>query len=338
MNSFWLFRTDLLNKEYYHDYNDLETFKLKCHDFYLLQGLFFIENDMFDEVIIWRLSDKKIDDIIFYINNKKFIQKWIINPEEVFKYDSPSCTLFRGGFKFYCHLTKSNPKFFGLKLYLAAGKRILPQYGGIYDKILIEDKKDSNKNSIPFYKTTNQNIFKPLKIEKNYDICLISNFSQLKYKGTDFIIHEISKNNFLKKLKICHIGNNNQIGIELCKKLNVKNIEFLGTKERSDINYILNQSKFSIVSSNISDGCPRVITEILTSGTPLLIRDQTRCLDYYKKYGVMEFNDLNFVDKVDNMIDGLQILTKKLNDNLDKFSMKKICLLNLELWKNNSVV
>ena len=333
MRKLYIFRTNLTNLEYYHKYNELDEFKQKCHDFYLTQGTWFLENNYFDEIIIWRLTNTNHNDIIFNINGKKFIQKWVNNFNEVFKYDKPDITFFRGGFKEYCEITKRNPKFFGLKLYLAAGKRLLPQYGGIYDKILIEDERDNVLNSIPFYKTTNPNVFKPLNLNKKYDLCIISNFTQLKYKGFDFIITEIVKNSFLQNLKICHIGNKKEIGIQLCKEKNITNIEFLGQLERSEINNVLNQSKFGIVSSNSLDGCPRVITEILTSGTPLLLKDSTRLLNYYKKHGVVQFDDKTFKKSVVFANDIYDNLNKNLNDNLDKFSMNEICKKNIDLWR-----
>ena len=211
---------------------------------------------------------------------------------------------------------------------------MLPQYGGVYDKILIEDEKDSVKNSIPFYKTTNLNIFKPLVIENKYDLCIISNFTQLKFKGTDFIINQISKSDFCKKLKICHIGNNKEIGTDLCKKNNINNIEFLGSLSRQEINIVLNKSKFSIVNSNRLDGCPRVITEILCSETPLLINEETRLLDYYKESGVIQFNEKNFLDKILEMKLNYNNLKNDLKKYLNYgfFNLDHICKLNYNLW------
>jgi hypothetical protein len=333
MKRLYIFRTNLRNLEYYHEYKELEKFQNNCHDFYLLFGLNCLKNNYFDEVIIWRLYDKIKPDIIFEINGKKFIQKWITDINELFKYPKPDISFWRGGFPQYCELTKKDPDFFGLKLYLAAGKRLLPQYGGIYDKILIEDERDKNDKSVPFYKTTNDNIFKPLNLDKKYDICIISNFSQIKYKGTDILIEEISKSKFLRKLKFCHCGNNPRDGIKLSKKLGVTNIEYLGSKERPELNYILNQSKIGIVNSNRIDGCPRVITEILTSGTPLLINEDTRLLKYYKKCGVVEFNRNNLIEKTDYILKNYNTIQKELIDNLNRFEINIICKLNLDLWE-----
>jgi hypothetical protein len=334
METLYIFRTNLKNLEYYHEYNDLKTFKDNCHDFYLLQGIYFLENNYFDRVVIWRLSDKPINDIKFIVNGKEFIQRWVHNFKVVFSYLPADVTLFRGGFKEYDEITKKDPKFFGLKLYLAAGKRLTPQYNGLYNKILIEDERDKlDDNFIPFYKTTNPNIFKPLNLDKKYDLCIISNFTQLGYKGTDLIFNEISKNKFLKKLKICHVGNKSEIGINLCKKQNVNNIEFLGHKSRLEVNKILNESKFGIVNSNRTDGCPRVITEILTSGTPLFINYTTRVLSYYKRYGVVEFIDQNFTKKIIEGFNNYDKIKMDLINNLDMFDMNKICEMNNKNWR-----
>ena len=334
MKRLYIFRTNLTNLESYHSINDLETFKKECWDQYLLQGLWFLENNYFNEVIIWRLSDKKIEDIIFDINGKKFIQRWVNNLNEVFKYENPDISFFRGGFQNYDEITRKNPNFFGLKLYLAAGKRLTPKYGGVYGKILVEDELDKIQitSSIPFYKTTNPNIFKPLNLDKKYDWCIISNFTQLRYKGTDLLINEISKNSFLQSLKICHIGNKKEIGISLCKEKNVKNIEFLGSLDRTKINEILNQSKFGIVNSNNTDGNPRVITEILTSGTPLFINNRTRVLSYYTKFGVVRFNDLNLTKKIMYGFENYDKVKKELIDHLIRFNMDIICKLNFDNW------
>jgi len=336
MRRFYLFRTNLSTLETYHSITNLETFKKECWDFYLLMGLNFLENNYFDEVIIWRLFDTDKKDIVFDINGKKFIQKWVKDFRDVFKYSPCDVSFFRGGFPEYCQITNSNEKFFGLKLYLSAGKRLRPQYGGIYDKILIEDEKDgSDNNCIPFYKTTNPNIFKPLNLKKDYDLCIISNFTQLKYKGTDIIISQIPRFPFYQNLKICHVGNNPEVGKTLCKKYEVNNIDFLGKKTRFEVNEILNRSKFGIIASNREDGCPRVITETLCSGTPLFLKTETRLLNYYKSYGVVPFDNQGNLFRAMTMgYDKYNEIKESLQKNLDRFSMNKICKMNIDLWRN----
>jgi len=334
MRTIWLFRSNILELEYYHKYKDLETFENNSHDFYLLMLIWFLRNDYFDEAIVWRLSKKKLSDIVFDVSGKKFIQRWVTNFKETYKYDRPVISFWRGGFQEYSEVVRTRPKFFGKKLYLGAGKRIYPQYGDKYDIVLLEDERDfRDSTQLPFYKTANPNVFKPFSKIRKYDLCWPCNFFQIRHKGQEFFISSISKSNFLRKLKIVHAGNKSDVGRKLCRKYNVNNIEFVGWLERPKLNELFNESKFGIVTSNLVDGCPRISTEILMSGTPLLIRDQTRILYYYKQSGVVEFNDRNIEKKVKESISNYEGLSREVLSIIDsKLSVSTICRKNLDRW------
>lgn len=333
---FWMFRTNLINLEYYHEFKDLETFENNCHDFYLLMPLFFIKNNDFDEVIIWRMYPEKKDDIIFNIGEKQFIQRWVKDFNEVFEYEKPDVSFFRGGFQIYCDITKKDPDFFGLKLYLGSSKRVIPKFGGIYDKILVEDDFDifQYKGSIPFFKTANEKIFRPLNSNLAFNICWIANFTQLKHKGQEYFINKVADSAYLSQQKIIHVGNRPEIGKDLCNKYNVRNILFLNYRTRSEINDILNISKCGIVTSNLEDGCPRILTEIMMSGTPLLKRRQTRMLDFYYRNGsVLIFNDEFLEETVKYLNENYDKYKKMAVETIDNFTLDKICKKNLELWQ-----
>lgn len=336
MKRIWLFRSDITNLEYYHKYLTLEEFQNKCHDFYLMMLIWYLKNDYFDEAIVWRLTKNKKDDIIFDINGKKFIQRWVQNLSETFKYQSPDISFFRGGFKIYDDVTKKKPNHYGIKLYLGAGKRVYPQYGGIYDKILLEDKGDRNPkfSSNLFYKTASPAIFHPLKKKIKYDICWPCNFTQIRYKGQEFFISKIAQSNFLRSLKIVHAGNKPEAGKKLCKKYNVNNIDFRGWLERPALNNLLNKSKFGINLSNRVDGCPRISTEILMAGTPMLLRNKTRLLDYYKQKGVVLFDDTNLEGMIQHaMKHHLSYKEQTLEAINNELSFGAMCKLNIKEWK-----
>jgi len=336
MKNLYLFRSNLRILEYYHYINNLKEFKEKCHDFYLLQCLWYLENNYIDEVVIWRLQPKNkvMKDITFTINKKRFIQRFVNNFSEVFNYSKPYITFWRGGFKEYDNVSKQNPIFFGKSLYLGAGIRTFPQWDGKYDTFLIEDDKDGNESfdCRPFYKTCNPNIFYPMNLKKKYDISWICNFTQITYKGQEFFIREISKSDYLKNLKIVHCGNKPEVGKKLCRKYGVRNIEFLGTLKRPKLNNILNESRISINLSNSKDGCPRVSTEILCSGTPLLLRDTCRLLGHYKS-GVIRFKDHNIEKSIKSSIFSHKKIRKELLDDLQYLSMEKICEINWKIWE-----
>ena len=70
MRRFWLFRSNLIPLEYYHEFKDLDTFEKNCHDYYMLLPLWLLQNNFFDEVTIWRLTKNPKEDIIFDVNGK----------------------------------------------------------------------------------------------------------------------------------------------------------------------------------------------------------------------------------------------------------------------------
>jgi glycosyltransferase involved in cell wall biosynthesis len=336
MRRFWLFRSDLTELEYYHQYKSLDKFKENCHDYYMLLPLWLLENDYFDEVIIWRLNNNH-PDIVFDIDGKKYIQKWVNNFSETLSFPSPEISFWRGGFKAYDQVTRQKPKHFGLKLYLGAGRRILPQWGGIYDVFLMEDEDDflEEKKCLPFYKTASPYIFHPIaNIEKEWDICWPCNFTQLKFKGQEEFIKLISRRPKLKEYKIIHCGNKPGVGRGLCRKYNVKNIEFLGHVDRPKLNKVLNQSKFGLNLSNLMDGCPRVSTEVLMSGTPLFLKDTVRLLSYFKTSGVIEISDASIVARFEKSFRNYEAIKKGVLEAIETdISFDKTCQKNIKLWQ-----
>ena len=339
----WLFRTNLLPLEYYHQYKDLKTFKEKCHDFYLLQGIWFLENTELETFIVWRLKPKNSNlhnNIIFDVNGKKFKQIFVESFDECIKWKIPDIAFFRGGFKEYDDLVLKYQRFFQhtLTLYLGASKRILPQYGGIYKHILIENEKDKYINkSIPFYKTANSNIFKNLNYSNRViDILWICNNTQHRMKGQKYFVEQLKNNNYLKKLRIGHIGNKPEYLQNMFDKYCITNVKLYGYKTRQEINKLLNMSKIGLVTSDEGDGNPRVLTEILQAGTLLLFRSKTNMLDYYKDVS-FSFEDDELKDKVKIILKKYEKYYKKLNNQLSEgfCSMDEICKKNITLWQKN---
>lgn len=340
MRIFWVFRSNLKHLEYYHKYGTLEEFEKNCHDFYMLFPIWLLKNDYMDTVVIWRLSDIPIKDINFVVNGKLYAQRWVKNFSEVFKHPKPQMSFFRGGFKEYDTVTKQDRKHLGLKLYLATGRRTYAQWGGIYDVYLQEDKRDfrAGHKCLPFYKTASPEVFFPyLTLDPNqheqYDICWPCNFKQIRYKGQEFFIREISKSKDLQKLKIVHCGNKTGVGKKLCSKYGVTNIKFEGEVDRQRMNVLLNHSKLGLCLSNLQDGCPRVVTEILASGTPLVIRNLTRVLPHYKKKGVVEVNEKNISGKIRGAVKNYKKLRGEVSEVLSKeLSVDYIMEKNIQSW------
>jgi len=173
-----------------------------------------------------------------------------------------------------------------------------------------------------------------------------NNLSQRKVLNTNFDINKINLAEEDKKLirpfleisqeilEILGPGYFHQVyRRSFWDELNINNIEFIGELKRTKINKVLNKSKFGIVASNRQDGCPRVITEILTSGTPLFIKSETRLLDYYKNHGVIKFDNNNFVDKIKKGFQDYKELKKDLQKcfsaKSEKITRKSWPLINI---------
>ena len=338
MRIFWEFRSNLRSLEYYHKFQDLETFKKHCHDYYMLFPLWCLENNYFDEVIIWRLSNKPIDDIVFDVNGKKYIQRWLPSFHHTLRHPSPEISFWRGGFPEYDQTVNLKPSHYGKKIYLGAGKRIFPQFGGKYDAYLIEDERDyiKNANCYYFYKTASPEIFFPANppLEKKWDICWPCNFTQLKYKGQAFFIGQIAKSEQLQSLKIIHCGNKPEVGKEICKRHGVTNIKFMGSVTRPQLNALLNASRFGMNLSNRVDGCPRVSTEVLMSGAPLILMDSVRLLKEYRKKGVVNVSEENFAKKIMDGFNEYDKLKSDLEDAIkNELSFDNVNRKNIEIWK-----
>lgn len=340
MRRFWLFRSNLTSLEYYHDFKDLQSFIKHCHDYYMLLPLWLLEADYFDEVTVWRLTKTPRNPIAFKVHGKHYIQRWVNDFRDTFEYPVPDMSFWRGGFREYDFVTKERPKHFGYKIYLGAGQRISAQWGGKYNLFLMEDDDDLRKNfnTHPFYKTASPFVFFPFKTDTddyNYDICWPCNFTQIKYKGQEEFIRAISKSEKLRSLKIAHCGNKPEIGKQLCSKYNVNNIDFKGPVNRPQLNHTLNYSKLGLNMSNRLDGCPRVSTEVLMSGTPLLIHERTRLLSYYKQRGVVELNNSNIEEKIMYAIKKHNRLKSEVLDSLkEELSFDETNKKNIELWRN----
>jgi len=340
MNIFWLFRSNLKSMEYYHRYDNLQDFEENCHDFYMLLPIWLLRNGFMDTAVVWRLSKIPINNIEFVVDGKLYSQRWVRNLSEVYKHPKPKISLFRGGFPEYDKVVSQNPSHFGTKLYLGTGKRIYPQYGGQYDIYLQEDAKDfkDNMNCMPFYKTASPKIFRPYDLPEvdhtMNDICWPCNFAQIRHKGQEDFIKAVGKSEYLKSLKIVHCGNKPGVGKKICEKYGVKNIEFRGQVDRKTLNHILNFSKFGLCMSNRVDGSPRTATEILMSGTPLIVRDLTRLLDFYKKNGVIEVNEKNIEKKIKDGLEEYDNYKRQVLYSIKhSISFDVICRKNIYRWQ-----
>lgn len=346
MKTLYLFRSNLRHLEYYHKYDNLKEFEKNCHDFYLLFPLELLKMGKFDKAIIWRLINKPKDDIVFKFKNdlgKKvlFVQKFCYKSfNEAFALPRPDVTIFRGGFKEYDDVVNHISGFFGKTFYLGASRRLLPSYGGMYDVILYESELDLPKKINPmikfkrFFKTANPKIFYPINKTPEFDMVWPWKYTSDQRKGEKFFLSAIRNHPGLQKLKVYHCGNEVKKVKKLFNSYGVNNIVCDDIKHYHDMNEVINNGICGLLTSGKEDGCPRLSTEILSCGVPLLIRNKTRILNYYDGHGNIKYvdaNDLyakfNFIKENRNVI--VENMKKRLSNDL---SIREICLMNIKEW------
>jgi len=107
----------------------------------------------------------------------------------------------------------------------------------------------------------------------------------------------------------------------------------MGEVDRPTLNEVLNKSEFGLCMSNKVDGCPRIVTEILMSGTPLILRNETRLIDSYKKNGVVEVNLGNIEKKIIRAFQDYHQLRREVEYAIkNTISFDQICRKNISRW------
>lgn len=332
---FWMIPTTLRQFEYYHKINNIDQFKNECHDFYLLMGIWMLENTGLHEFIVWRQSPNpeiKPKDIVFEVNGKVFAQRFVKGFYKLFNYEKPDITFFNGGFPEYDELVEHDPDHFGVKLYHGTGENTHPS-SKWFDKILQGAEKNFNGEPVelgetPFFRAANPSIWKPIDITKDENtICWISDFGGGECKRQEEIIERISKTDSLKKFSFICVGGGADIGEALCKKYGVENIAFYGPVALSEINMILNSTMATMICSS---GSSCLIPGIITSGSQLLIDKRVKILSYYKDMdcvheykGSFLIRAINKAKKNINLVD---------NKSLKMISMDVICRKNQANW------
>jgi hypothetical protein len=346
MKTLYLFRSNLRHLEYYHKYKTLKEFEKNCHDFYLLFPLELLKMGKYDKVIIWRLTNTPKEDIVFKFKNEIgskgiFIQKFCVRSfDEAFALPRPDVSIFRGGFKEYDSVVNKIPGFFGKTFYLGASRRLTPAYGGKYDFVLYESELDlpsGNSNDIKFkrfFKTANPKIFYPIETKPEFDMIWPWKYTTDHRKGEKFFLKAISEHPGLQQLKIYHCGNEVKKAKKLFAAYGVKNIICDDIKHYHDMNEVINNGICGLLTSDKEDGCPRLSTEILSCGVPLLIRNTTRILNYYNGSGKIDYiNNNNLYSKFLFIKENRATIVEKLKVRLQKdLSIRNICQMNIDEW------
>ena len=204
--------------------------------------------------------------------SKNLVEKWFPQYPTDRKFDF---IFSRGGFRQYIPVMQANIQ--ALSLYYGAifKKRQNPSAVGDttkYDLVLADSKeqynqlKESGYNVHKFLKPACENIFKPIKKEKKYDVVFIANAAQKHHKGHEWFFKKMAGSD----LSILQIGNLDRNLLDLAANLKLK-IQFTGYIKRKYIPEMACQAKVGVCCST-GDSCPRIIPELLAMDIPVVIR------------------------------------------------------------------
>jgi hypothetical protein len=74
----------------------------------------------------------------------------------------------------------------------------------------------------------------------------------------------------------------------------------------------------------------------MMSGTPLLLRKSARLLNFYKKSGVIIFDDKSLKLKIQHGMFKYDAYKEQATENVQqKITMDKVCNMNLHIWNNS---
>lgn len=180
----------------------------------------------------------------------------------------PDIIFARGAFDFYLPILKAWKDSYIIRY--SSGNRYIPEPGINYNLILCDSGRQK-KEILQKYPKVNVHLFikpaaqhfKPIECEKIYDVCLIANETQGHFKGIQWVYDTIPKD-----LKVLHLGNFTG-RYKAPENVTRKHVSRIKMPE------YINMCKIGIVPYwNQIDSTPRIISEQLACGLPLVVADE----------------------------------------------------------------
>lgn len=239
----------------------------------------------------------------------KFRERWI-NISKLPNYQ-PDVILARGGMPEYPGICKKFPK--AKKIYYGAGIRFKPQ-GGKWDLVLVDSEKQQKQipGSKPFIKPA-ADLFRPVKVEKKYDVCFMANAPQAEIKQHKLAFDSLAETG----ISILHLG---LVDGRLKKWARNTNVTFGGWCRRHKLPGKMSQCKIGLVCSTSYDSCPRVLPEYLACGLPVVALKEMNF--WHEKY----INDQTGILCSRNDIDAAVRLLLKVKLNVRSYYQKNLSM------------
>jgi len=254
---------------------------------------------------VWQYNSDEYKEKRYKLNDKEtnLKEKWIPDIEKEFSVIKPRFDLIwaRGGFQEYIPIIQSSKAF---KIYYGAGRRFFPIPPNEYDLVLVDSPEQlkviksrlPNQNVSLFIKPAAENIFKPIKISKAYDVCI--SFQLASYtKRFELALDAIIQGGFTA-LVIGYISDN------IKKTISEKfpNISFTGRLFRKYLPPLYSSCKVGLATHSQHESCPRVLPEFLACGLPIVVTKDTL---FWKEKYITNDTGILVKPKISSIIDGI---------------------------------
>ncbi len=210
----------------------------------------------------------------------------------------PSMIFNRGGFPKYAPILQ---EFSGTpKMYYGAGSRFLPStddYSIIYYDSYERQKKLSQYKAplAPMIKPAVERFFRPVDVEKKYDVLLMSS-SPGPHKGYAWFYQ-----NLPQWATVLRVGRPDQWSLAMKRS---ERVTLVGPIERAKIAEIACQARVGVVMSEPMDGCPRILSEMLAMDIPILVRAGVTLIPdlYLSRFSGCVCSENDFADVLASML------------------------------------
>lgn len=253
-------------------------------DFYCLLAKSMVDQGFFDQSEVWIGGDESNEGVVY--ESDGFKVRLFRSLENTTDYN-PDVLFTRGGYSEYIPVLERYKD--AIKIYWCGGKNNVPVLPGKWDIILYTNEKlvpqFGSSKPVKMLKGAAE-VFHPLEEEKIYDLCYVANINR-PVKNHKLLLDALRKID--KRLKVILVGETHDClpkypghateMLKIARSLD-HNISTPGHQAKEEVNRIMNQSKFGIICSEVSDS-PRVLVEYLAAGIPVLCNKNLMDYSYY---------------------------------------------------------
>ncbi len=171
----------------------------------------------------------------------------------------------RGAFQWQTEILKRIPNAF--KIRYGAGRRFMPEPDIDYQLVLV-DTEQQKKEVLAKYPKANVHLlikpaashFKPIDVEKEYDVCYIANGQQAHFKGVEWVYETVPKD-----LRVLHLGYPSKFKVP--ENVTQKRVD------RIDMAREISRCKIGVLPYDMVDSAPRALVEMIACGLYVVTTD-----------------------------------------------------------------